>query len=118
MNISPSRTNCGNVIRSKNRIKFKVSKKLHGDLGRWEEVDKKIEFIGNADPVILDEYDSSIQKIDNRLQEIRKAIDYDIESAKKQYLCLKNDLKSDIRFLKNGVKKMVIAIDYVNKHTG
>jgi hypothetical protein len=117
-NISPARTHCGNVIRSTNRIKFKVSKRLHGDLGRWKEIDKKIDFIGSADPVILDEYDGSIQKIDSRLKEIRKAIDNDIEDAKKQYFSLKDNLRSDIRFLKNGVKKMEIAIDHVNKHTG
>ena len=118
-NISPARTHCGNVERAVGRIKFKVGKILHTDLGKWNEVDEKLKEIVDGDGVILYEYDQSIKNLDSEMNQIKTLLDKDKDSeAKTRYYDLKAKLESDIRFLRKGIKRMEMAIDHVNKVAG
>lgn len=118
-NISPARTHCGNVERTVGRIKFKLAKILHTDLGKWSEVDEKLKDIVNQDSDILYDYDQSIRKLDSEMKKIKALLDDGKRSkAKVRYYELKANLESDIRLLRNGIKNMEKALDRVNKVAG
>ena len=118
-NISPARTHCGNVERAVGRIKFKISKRLHADLGKWSEVDAQVREIVERDGDILYEYDESIRKLDAKMREIKDLLNQNKRSRPKVlYFELKDSLEDDIRVLREGINRMENAINVVNKLVG
>jgi hypothetical protein len=118
-NISAARTHCGNVMRDVERIKFKLAKILHTDIGRWRDVDKALISIIEEDPVILENYDACIASLENRMSEIRGHFDAgDVVLARQSYATLKQDIEDDIRQLREGIVTMEQAIDHVNRISG
>ena len=118
-NISAARTHCGNVVREVDRIKFKLAKILHTNIGRWEEADKKLSYLKEADPVILYDYDSCISSLHDRMKLIKGHFDAgEVTSAMQSYSTLKIDLENDINQLREGVETMELAINHINKIAG
>lgn len=118
-NISPARTHCGNVERTVERIKFKLPKILHTELGKWDEVDEQLEQIVAQDGNILREYDASINKLDSNLREIKVLLEQEaFVVGKQKYYGLKKNLEADIRRLKSGVERMEQASNHINKIVG
>lgn len=118
-NIASARTHCSNVVREVKRIKFKLGKLLHTDLGRWQEADQKLDLMQLTDGLILKEYDACLSNLYSRLQDIRFDIENnDIASGLQAYLSLKQDLEVDIEQLRLGVKKMEAALNHVQTITG
>jgi hypothetical protein len=118
-NISAARTHCGNVLRDVKRIKFKLAKILHTNIGKWKEADEKLNSIVEEYPNILEDYNKSIASLESRMKEIRAHFDSrDVASARQSYATLKRDLENDIKRLRKGVLIMEEAIEHVNKITG
>jgi hypothetical protein len=118
-NISTARTHCSTVQRDVGRIKFKIAKILHTDIGKWTDVDQKLSGIVDADDAILGDYDNCIDTLYNRVQVIRHHLDAgDVDSARQGYGSLKRDLENDIEQLRQGVATMEAAINHVRKFAG
>jgi len=118
-NISQTRTHCGNVERTANRIKFKFAKVLHTDIGKWNEADEQLNLIVTRDGAILREYDASISKIDSGLRKIKDMLEGENYSIGKQrYFSLKKEMEDDVKQLKNGVNAMEQAFNHINQIVG
>ncbi len=118
-NVSSARTHCGNVERDVERIKFKLFKFLHTDIGRWKEVDDKLAGIVDVDVDILRHYDNCIDSLDQRLTGIKEKLDKgQLDTAKASYKELKRDLESDIRELNLGVQTMRQGLDHIRTIAG
>lgn len=118
-NIKRARTHCSKVNRTTGKIKFKVSKFLHTDLGKWDEMDEKLKLITMIDDNILDEYDKSIKKIDTELKNVKRLLEENnLESANQAYRSIKTGLEKDLYTLRSGVTIMEEALDHVSNVSG
>ena len=118
-NISTARTHCGNVERGVNKIRFKLAKFFHTDIGKWNEAGDKLRKIVGADFAILRQYDSCIDTLDARLRSIRDQLEAgSVDTARQSYASLKRDLETDIRELNDGRKTMDAALGHVARIVG
>lgn len=88
-------------------------------MGKWAEADSKLSAIVTADPVIIDEYDQTIESVHQQLKEVRKAFaNSDLKKARSLYAEPLTDLEPDIESMREGVAKMKESLEHVGRIGG
>ncbi len=114
--VSAAHTRCGNVGRDVARIKFKLVKFLRTDLGKWNEADHQLNEIIFADNRILNEYQNNISLLRGSMSHVSELIkNGEVDEARKACIVLGHTLQDDLTRLREGVKQMQVAFDYVRQ---
>jgi soluble cytochrome b562 len=112
--ISKARTHCAEVKRDIQRIKFKLARILHTDVGKWADAEERFRRIVDEDGIILSSYQHCMDELKRHLDTIHDSLKQgNLDAAKRDYFSLKNSLRDDIAEMDQGVKTMEATLEHI-----
>ncbi len=109
-----ARTHCSDIRRDIRRISFKAAKLFRTEWGEWKNVGNSFSKLENADLAFLEEFGSSLRRVDAELDVVNDLLKKDDKAAAwTRFSGLRDDIRSDVESLRTVIERLRQAEDHI-----